>query len=190
MIIPFLLCFNNYISHSWIGVKEKSAKSETDSEGFYLLDFLGFKSLVEPADNKSKGWVTENVPLLLAFILFLAFALSRKASHPFFSAPSRPHNHNPSTISLTHLSPLSLTRVFRLQAAVNHTDKPGALMQSGRYESGQGQSFDHAGWYPGWVAVLSRPLSWIFCSEVCWQCPHSFWNGRWIIDRLLFAQFL
>ena len=54
-----LISFSPYLiyqtSHSLIGMKERNVKSETDSEGFYLLDFLGFKSLVEPADNKSKG---------------------------------------------------------------------------------------------------------------------------------------
>lgn len=49
----------------WSGMKEKSVKSETDSEGFYLLDFLGFKSLVEPSESKSKGWVGERVLYLV-----------------------------------------------------------------------------------------------------------------------------
>ena len=44
-----------------IGMKEKGVKSETDSEGFYLLDFLGFKSLVEPSESKLKGWVKDSV---------------------------------------------------------------------------------------------------------------------------------
>ena len=55
MIILSLPYLNYPTSHSSIGMKERNVKSETDSEGFYLLDFLGFKSLVEPADNKSKG---------------------------------------------------------------------------------------------------------------------------------------